>query len=91
MKKVKVERVAKAVQAIYDCEIRIRKELRTINSFFNYQGFDKCMLEYPVVSLCSGYEMNIVCNGYELDLETAVRIQESKGCIEPGDIPGLSN
>ena len=89
MKNVNIERVYKAIQTICDCELKIKKQIKTINSFFNYQGFDEYNDLYPEVSICSGYEINIVCNGYELDLESALKIQESKGYIEPDDIPGL--
>ena len=89
MKKVNIERVCKAIKTIYDCELKIKKQIKTINSFFNYQGFDEHNDLHPEVSICSGYEINIVCNGYELDLESAIKIQELKGCIEPEDILGL--
>lgn len=66
----------------------IREELKTINGYFVFKGFQEYGFE-PSVNLCSGYELAIVCNGYELDIKTAFDIQNNKGFIEPSDILGL--
>lgn len=90
MGKIKIERVVKSIQIIVDCESKIRKELSIINNYFVFKGFQEYGHE-PLVNLCSGYELAIVCNGYELDIQSAFALQENKGCVEPCDIPGLTN
>lgn len=88
MGKTKIERAIKSIQTIIDCELKIKKELRIIDNYFVFKGFQ----EYgnnPSVNICSGYELAIVFNGYELDILSAFALQENKGYIEPSDIPGL--
>lgn len=88
MGKIKIERVVKSIQIIVNCELKIRKELGIINNYFVFKGFQEYGHE-PIVNLCSGYELAIVCNGYELDIQSAFALQKNKGCIEPSDIPGI--